>query len=90
MKYRQKIEQKLSLAARQPTENLCDIDSLDEEVYQDKNPTEIANEVREMTNENGARKKKEKRKKKKNPSATGNNRKGTHMFEEILASSDDE
>lgn len=91
LKYRQKIEQKLSLAARQPTDDLCDLDSLDEEVYQDKTPTEIADEVRnQKLEESGNRKKKEKKKKKKNPSAVGNNRKSTNMFHEILGESDDE
>nr|CAG4651045.1 EOG090X07MB [Simocephalus serrulatus] len=91
LKYRQKIEQKLSLAARQPTDDLCDLDSLDEEVYQDKTPTEVADEVRnQKLEENGNRKKKEKKKKKKNPTAVGNNRKSTNMFQEILGESDDE
>nr|CAG4646323.1 EOG090X07MB [Macrothrix elegans] len=36
LKYRQKIEQKLSLAARQPTGDLCDIDPMDEEIFQNK------------------------------------------------------
>ena len=92
LKYRQKIEQKLSLAARQPTTDLCDIDSLEEEVFQDKNATEIVNEVlSHESNDNVKRKKKEKKKRKKDPSAKGNNRRGADIFHEILnGDSDDE
>ncbi|EFX71002.1 hypothetical protein DAPPUDRAFT_256230 [Daphnia pulex] len=45
LKYRQKIEQKLLLAARQPTGDLCDLDPLDEEIFEDKNATKIVKEV---------------------------------------------
>ncbi|XP_057370085.1 ribosome biogenesis protein BRX1 homolog [Daphnia carinata] len=88
LKYRQKIEQKLSLAARQPTGDLCDIDALDEEVFEDKNPTQIANEVMNQRIDDGKKKKKEKKKKNKN---IGTGKKGGRdMFQEILADSDDE
>jgi ribosome biogenesis protein BRX1 len=61
LKYRQKIEQKLSLTARQPKGDLCDLDSLEEEVFEDKNTTEIANEVMSNLGTGGEKKKKEKR-----------------------------
>ena len=64
LKYRQKIEQKLSLAARQPTGDLCDIDALEEEVFQDKNPTEIANEVLSYAADEASSNKNKKNKKK--------------------------
>ena len=89
LKYRQKIEQKLSLAARQPTGDLCDLDPLDEEVFEDKNPTDIAKEVMSNVSEGGKKKKKEKKKKRKNPTENGKKRHGA-MFHEILGDSDDE
>ncbi len=89
LKYRQKIEQKLSLAARQPTGELCDLDPLDEEVFEDKNATKIAKEVMNNLREGGKKKKKEKKKKMKNPKANGKKRAGA-MFHEILGDSDDE
>jgi ribosome biogenesis protein BRX1 len=88
LKYRQKIEQKLSLTARQPKGDLCDLDSLEEEVFEDKNTTEIANEVMSNLGTGGEKKKKEKRTKKKRPTANGNKRSGV-MFNEILGDSDD-
>lgn len=89
LKYRQKIEQKVSLAARQPTGDLCDIDALDEEVFEDKNPTEIANEVlNHRMDGNGKKKKTEK--KKKNNKPVSDKKRGRDMFHEILAGSDDE
>lgn len=88
LKYRQKIEQKLSLAARQPTGDLYDIDALDEEVFEDKNPTQIANEVINQRIDDGKKKKKEKKRKNKN--TTTGKKSGRDMFQEILADSDDE
>lgn len=88
LKYRQKIEQKLSLTARQPKGDLCDLDSLEEEVFEDKNTTEIANEVMSNLGTGGEKKKKEKKTKKKRPTANGNKRSGV-MFNEILGDSDD-
>lgn len=88
LKYRQKIEQKLSLTARQPKGDLCDLDSLEEEVFEDKNTTEIANEVMSNLGTGGEKKKKEKRTKKKRPTANVNKRSGV-MFNEILGDSDD-
>ncbi len=91
LKYRQKIEQKLSLAARQPTTDLCDLDPLEEEVFQDKNSTEIANEVlNHESNGNIKKKKKDKKKRKKYPSATGSNRRGADLFHEVIGDDSDE
>ncbi|XP_046652129.1 ribosome biogenesis protein BRX1 homolog [Daphnia pulicaria] len=89
LKYRQKIEQKLSLAARQPTGDLCDLDPLDEEVFEDKNAAKIVKEVASNRGEGGKKKKKEKKKKMKNPKATGKKRAGA-IFNEILGDSGDE
>ena len=82
LKYRQKIEQKLSLTARQPKGDLC------EEVFEDKNTTEIANEVMRNLGTGVEKKKREKKTKKKRPTANGNKRSGV-MFNEILGDSDD-
>nr|CAG4641764.1 EOG090X07MB [Eurycercus lamellatus] len=88
MKYRQKIEQKLSLAARQPTGELCDIDPLEEQVFQDKNPTEIANEVLNSTEDaNSSGKKKTKNKKKKKNQSKDED---GGMFKEIFEGSDED
>ena len=46
MKYRQRMEQKLSLAARQPTGELCDIDAIETEIFQDKTLDQVATEVK--------------------------------------------
>lgn len=90
LKYRQKIEQKLSLKARQPTGDLCDLDPLDEEVFQAKNAPKIANKVMSQGSKtNGIKKKKVKKNQKKNPLAVGWNRK-TNMSKKISTNSNDE
>lgn len=90
-KYRNKIEQKLSLAARKPDGDLCDIDPIEEQIFQDKSSTEIANEVRnETVNETDGKKKKGKNKKKKKTNSTKNGGSDRDMFKEILEGSDED
>nr|CAG4638506.1 EOG090X07MB [Cyclestheria hislopi] len=45
MKYRQRLDQKLSLAARKPTENLTDLDPLDEDIFKDPEPVFLIQKV---------------------------------------------
>lgn len=89
LKYRQRIESKLSLAARKPTENLCDIDPLEEEIFQDKNADEVAEEVKNeesTANEGKKKKKKTKKKGKRNqPQENG----GGDIFKEIMEGQSD-
>nr|CAG4644856.1 EOG090X07MB [Leptodora kindtii] len=92
MKYRQKIEQKLSLAARKPTGDLCDIDPLEEEIFQDKERSEAAAKQEETTDKS---KKKKKKKKSANQTNTKNQSKqdddgAADMFNDILDGSDDD
>jgi len=73
MKYRQRIDQKLSLAAREPTGELCDIDRIEEDIFQDKTPAEVAAEVKNhSTMENASNSKKRNKKKVKRSGATTN------------------
>ncbi len=91
LKYRHKIEQKLSLAARQPKGELCDLDPIEEQIFQDKTPAEIAEEVRDLAaesaNGSGNKKKSKNKKRKKNQDKAGT---GGDMFQEILNGSDDD
>ena len=94
MKYRQKIEQKLSLAARKPTGDLCDIDPLEEEIFQDKERSEAAAKQEETTDKS-KKKKKKKKKKSANQTNTKNQSKqdddgAADMFNDILDGSDDD
>merc|ERR1712137_154240 len=86
MKYRQRIEQKLSLAARQPTGDLCDIDAIETEIFQDKTLEQVATEVKNYTAMDTASNSKKKGKgKSKKVKRTG------EVFSEILnEASDDE
>lgn len=86
LKYRQKIEQKLSLAARQPTGDLCDIDPIEEQVFQDKTPAEVAEEARQFAETSNDGKKKSKNKKRKK--TTSNARNGNDMLKDIVDGSD--
>lgn len=88
IKYREKIERKLSLAARKPTGALCDLDPLDEEVFGDTKDTEDSESEAEQS-----KPKAKKTKKKKAKSNQGQQRDATddsNMFSEIMAASDDD
>ena len=68
--------------------DLCDIDGLEEEVFQDKNPTEIANEVLNYAAneaENSTKKKNNKKKAKIQPV-----QESSDIFDEINGQSDSE
>nr|CAG4647968.1 EOG090X07MB [Moina brachiata] len=83
LKYRQRIESKLSLAARKPTDGLCDLDPLEEEIFQNKNADEIVEEVKnEKSASNEGKKKKRKGKKKGKKNQPHEN--GENMFQEIM------
>lgn len=88
LKYRQRIESKLSLAARKPTSGFCDIDPLEEEIFQDKNADEIAEEVKneEAAGNDGKKKKKKKGKKGKRNQPQEN---GGDIFKEIMEGQSD-
>lgn len=87
MKYRQRIEQKLSLAARQPTGELCDIDRIEEDIFQDKTLTEVATEVKNYTTmENASSSKKKGKGKKKKIKRSGD----SEVLNEIQNGSDGE
>lgn len=88
LKYRQKIEQKLSLAARKPTENLCDIDPLDDEIFQDKSLDQIAKEALDEGIDEKEKKTKKQKKKKKKATSSDTNVKSS-VFDEILDQSDE-
>ena len=89
MKYRQRIEQKVSLAARQPTGELCDIDSIETEIFQDKTLDQVATEVKSYAAmENASNSKKKGKGKNKKVKRTGPS---SEVFSEILnEASDDE
>ena len=83
MKYRQRIEQKVSLAARQPTGELCDIDSIETEIFQDKTLDQVATEVKSYAAmENASNSKKKGKGKNKKVKRTGPS---SEVFSEILA-----
>nr|CAG4643266.1 EOG090X07MB [Ilyocryptus agilis] len=89
LKHRQKIQEKLSLQARQPTGALYDLDPLDEAVFQDESPTEVANQVRSFTDssEPKTNEKKKAKKKRKKSKTSG---KGSDIFKEIMDTDEDE
>ena len=67
---------------------MCDIDALEEEVFQDKNPTEIANEVLNYAaNESESTSKKKKNKKNVK---IQNVKESSDIFDEINGQSDSE
>nr|CAG4650217.1 EOG090X07MB [Sida crystallina] len=83
MKYREKIERKLSLAARKPTGPLCDLDRLEEEVFGDEKGSEDNSSDDEIV----TKPKPKKGKGKKNQQKGGNN---STIFDDILAVSGSE
>ena len=94
MKYREKIERKLSLAARQPTGALCDLDPL-EDIFEDKKDTdekedESADEAPKMNKSQKKKMKKKKANNMKNGNSLKSQRRSGEMFEEILAVSDND
>nr|CAG4642571.1 EOG090X07MB [Evadne anonyx] len=91
MKYRQRIEHKLSMVSRRPKGDLCDLDPIETEIFQDKTLAQVAAEVRSYADMENASSSKKKGKKGKGKKIQRTGHSSTEVFSEILnEKSDDE